>query len=228
MPRSLFSPHWKNRSPLCLASILLFPSLFLLLLILPNPNRSLPFSLHSNTLSLVSPPPFSESVDGVSINSRWSHPPHLSLLPPPPQEPPPFTAIEPVTGDIVNGSSVTDSLLALPPQPPPTISNIEPVPEPDQTTHLRTQPFQSPPQELLPAISEAEGVAGTKAAGIEENVRCNLYEGRWEKDEEGRYPLYAPGSCPFVDDAFTCQANGRPDEDYTKWRWKPNHCELPR
>lgn len=58
---------------------------------------------------------------------------------------------------------------------------------------------------------------------------CNLYDGTWVKDEEeGRYPLYKAGSCPFVDDAFTCQENGRPDKDYLKWRWQPNDCDLVR
>ncbi|CAA6662327.1 unnamed protein product [Spirodela intermedia] len=42
------------------------------------------------------------------------------------------------------------------------------------------------------------------------------------------YPLYRPGSCPYVDDAFTCQENGRPDNAYLKWRWKPHGCDLPR
>lgn len=56
--------------------------------------------------------------------------------------------------------------------------------------------------------------------------KCDLYVGRWVKDEE--YPIYAPGSCPYVDEAFDCQNNGRPDSDYLKWRWKPDGCDLPR
>ncbi|KAK9097828.1 hypothetical protein Syun_024873 [Stephania yunnanensis] len=38
---------------------------------------------------------------------------------------------------------------------------------------------------------------------------CHLYTGRWVRDEE--YPIYRPGSCPFVDEAFDCQSNGRSD-----------------
>ncbi|KAF5787634.1 putative PMR5 domain, PC-Esterase, protein trichome birefringence-like 5 [Helianthus annuus] len=55
---------------------------------------------------------------------------------------------------------------------------------------------------------------------------CNMYSGKWVRDDE--YPIYKPGSCPFVDEAFDCQANGRADEDYMKWRWQPDQCELPR
>ncbi|CAI9098452.1 OLC1v1035099C3 [Oldenlandia corymbosa var. corymbosa] len=55
---------------------------------------------------------------------------------------------------------------------------------------------------------------------------CDVYKGNWVKDEE--YPLYKPGSCPYVDEAFDCQNNGRPDSEYLKWRWKPDGCDLPR
>ncbi|CAK9142967.1 unnamed protein product [Ilex paraguariensis] len=55
---------------------------------------------------------------------------------------------------------------------------------------------------------------------------CDLYAGNWVKDEE--YPMYKPGSCPYVDDGFDCQSNGRRDSEYLKWRWKPDGCDLPR
>ncbi|XP_022753442.1 protein trichome birefringence-like 5 [Durio zibethinus] len=55
---------------------------------------------------------------------------------------------------------------------------------------------------------------------------CDLYTGTWVKDEE--YPIYKPGSCPYVDEAFDCQSNGRKDSDYLRWRWKPDGCDLPR
>lgn len=62
-----------------------------------------------------------------------------------------------------------------------------------------------------------------------ERVReCDLYSGTWVRDEENHYPIYKPGSCPYVDEAFDCQTNGRSDHDYLKWRWKPHACDLPR
>ncbi|KAK9705362.1 hypothetical protein RND81_07G051100 [Saponaria officinalis] len=62
----------------------------------------------------------------------------------------------------------------------------------------------------------------------EKNVRknCDLFMGKWVRSDE--YPIYKPGSCPYVDEAFDCQSNGRPDFEYLKWRWKPNDCDLPR
>lgn len=55
---------------------------------------------------------------------------------------------------------------------------------------------------------------------------CDIFMGRWVEDNE--YPIYGPGSCPYVDEAYTCQGNGRPDSKYMKWRWKPDGCDLPR
>ena len=55
---------------------------------------------------------------------------------------------------------------------------------------------------------------------------CNFYMGKWVKDDE--YPVYQPGSCPYVDEAYDCQSNGRTDFEYMKWRWKPDDCDLPR
>lgn len=56
---------------------------------------------------------------------------------------------------------------------------------------------------------------------------CNLYVGSWVKDEEN-YPIYKPGTCPYVDRAYDCQTNGRKDVEYMKWRWKPDGCNIPR
>ncbi|KAM0890594.1 hypothetical protein ACQ4PT_026954 [Festuca glaucescens] len=57
-------------------------------------------------------------------------------------------------------------------------------------------------------------------------VPCDVYNGRWVFDET--YPLYTSNSCPFVDEGFSCEANGRTEQKYTKWRWQPAHCDIPR
>lgn len=61
---------------------------------------------------------------------------------------------------------------------------------------------------------------------LEKQFKCDLYTGTWVKDEN--YPTYRPGSCPYVDEAYDCQINGRTDAEYTKWRWQPDDCDLPR
>lgn len=56
--------------------------------------------------------------------------------------------------------------------------------------------------------------------------KCNLFEGKWTRDEN--YPLYNASDCPFAERGFNCLANGRRDRGYTKWRWKPKDCDIPR
>ncbi|KAL5097327.1 hypothetical protein RYX36_001654 [Vicia faba] len=60
----------------------------------------------------------------------------------------------------------------------------------------------------------------------EKGDECDLFEGNWVWDE--KYPLYQSKDCKFLDLGFRCSENGRPDLFYTKWRWQPKHCNLPR
>ncbi|KAK3034613.1 hypothetical protein RJ639_033568 [Escallonia herrerae] len=55
---------------------------------------------------------------------------------------------------------------------------------------------------------------------------CDATKGRWVYDES--YPLYTTDSCPYIDEGFDCEANGRLDKGYTKWRWQPHDCDIPR
>ena len=55
---------------------------------------------------------------------------------------------------------------------------------------------------------------------------CDLFDGRWVRDNS--YPLYAAGTCPWIDEPFDCFLNGRPDNGYEKYRWQPKHCSVLR
>ncbi|CAL4914066.1 unnamed protein product [Urochloa decumbens] len=57
-------------------------------------------------------------------------------------------------------------------------------------------------------------------------VHCDVYDGSWVFDET--YPPYTSDTCPFIDEGFSCGANGRMDHSYMKWRWQPKHCNIPR
>nr|XP_043626241.1 protein trichome birefringence-like 11 isoform X1 [Erigeron canadensis] len=56
--------------------------------------------------------------------------------------------------------------------------------------------------------------------------RCDVFDGDWLWDE--KYPLYESKDCRFLDEGFRCSENGRRDLLYTKWRWQPKDCNLPR
>ncbi|KAF8006842.1 hypothetical protein BT93_K0992 [Corymbia citriodora subsp. variegata] len=56
---------------------------------------------------------------------------------------------------------------------------------------------------------------------------CDYRRGRWVKDEGNAFGHYNE-SCPFLDQGFRCRENGREDDDYLKWHWQPDRCDLPR
>ncbi|KAL8096695.1 protein trichome birefringence-like 1 isoform X2 [Apium graveolens] len=61
---------------------------------------------------------------------------------------------------------------------------------------------------------------------MEELMNCDLFDGEWVRDES--YPLYKPGSCSLIDEQFNCFRNGRPDQEFQQYKWKPKGCTLPR
>lgn len=75
---------------------------------------------------------------------------------------------------------------------------------------------------------------GLNGPGVKERVEfldesgdgCDIFDGVWVWDEN--YPLYESTDCLFLDEGFRCSENGRRDKFYTKWRWQPKNCNLPR
>lgn len=61
---------------------------------------------------------------------------------------------------------------------------------------------------------------------MEQLMNCNFFDGEWVKDDS--YPLYKPGSCSLIDEQFNCFLNGRPDQEFQQYKWKPKFCTLPR
>ncbi|CAN8269925.1 unnamed protein product [Cochlearia groenlandica] len=79
----------------------------------------------------------------------------------------------------------------------------------------------------IPPLSSSFTKTKRLAMFLEENVNeCDVFDGDWVWDES--YPLYQSKDCRFIDIGFRCSEYGRSDLFYTKWRWQPRHCNLPR
>uniref|UniRef100_A0A7C9EGQ8 Uncharacterized protein n=1 Tax=Opuntia streptacantha TaxID=393608 RepID=A0A7C9EGQ8_OPUST len=76
--------------------------------------------------------------------------------------------------------------------------------------------------DLNPAVDQGFSIPGPN----ESTEKCNVFDGKWIPDES--YPFYNASQCPFAERGFNCLANGRKDQGYLKWRWKPKNCDLPR
>ncbi|KAL5860261.1 hypothetical protein ACOSQ4_001557 [Xanthoceras sorbifolium] len=79
--------------------------------------------------------------------------------------------------------------------------------------------------------SESESAAQPAESGRpgfldEGGEGCDIFDGNWVWDHS--YPLYQSTDCMLMDNGFRCLENGRPDHFYTKWRWQPKQCNLPR
>ncbi|XP_030440812.2 protein trichome birefringence-like 34 [Syzygium oleosum] len=57
--------------------------------------------------------------------------------------------------------------------------------------------------------------------------QCDLFSGRWVYDDVS-YPLYKEKQCSYMSEEIACEAHGRKDLKYQKWRWQPHGCDLPR
>ncbi|KAL8054675.1 hypothetical protein ABFX02_04G007600 [Erythranthe guttata] len=81
-------------------------------------------------------------------------------------------------------------------------------------------------RELNNVIVKGGNNNNTVLVGNVKKVDCDMSKGKWIIDES--YPLYNNFSCPFIDEGFNCVGNGRFNNDYMKWRWQPQECEIPR
>ncbi|KAH7658904.1 PC-Esterase protein [Dioscorea alata] len=70
----------------------------------------------------------------------------------------------------------------------------------------------------------ASGSGSVQVKG-EASGKCDIFNGRWVRDE-GK-PYYPAGSCPHIDIDFNCHLNGRPDDDFLRWKWQPYGCDIP-
>lgn len=92
------------------------------------------------------------------------------------------------------------------------------------STAIRPRGSEIPIKEAEVAISERIEKKFEPPNKIlrKESHRCDLTKGKWVFDETS--PLYSNSSCPFIDEGFDCEGNGRLDLNYKKLKWKPQDC----
>jgi len=79
---------------------------------------------------------------------------------------------------------------------------------------------------LLFHVLGSSNEGNTTETEREEEVGCDVFRGRWVRDELTR-PLYEESDCPYIQPQLTCQEHGRPEKEYQRWRWQPHGCDLP-
>ncbi|XP_009604954.1 protein trichome birefringence-like 6 [Nicotiana tabacum] len=79
----------------------------------------------------------------------------------------------------------------------------------------------------FPLFKKIEGEASSDIVlkVVNNKKVCDITKGKWVFDES--YPLYTNASCPYIDEGFSCESNGRLDKHYMKWRWQPQDCDIP-
>ncbi|KAF3679462.1 Protein trichome birefringence-like 6 [Capsicum annuum] len=81
-------------------------------------------------------------------------------------------------------------------------------------------------QNVSITLSKKGEVSSDVLKALNNKKECDIPNGKWVFDES--YPLYTNASCPYIDEGFSCESNGRLDKNYMKWRWQPQDCDIPR
>lgn len=80
---------------------------------------------------------------------------------------------------------------------------------------------------LRQCIANVEDSTTIEVPELNKSKGCDLFQGSWEYDA-GYAPYYNTSTCPFIIKEFNCINNGRPDQLYLNYKWKPNDCDFPR
>ncbi|KAF8648016.1 hypothetical protein HU200_065051 [Digitaria exilis] len=94
---------------------------------------------------------------------------------------------------------------------------------PSPAPQATTSSSPSPPQEPKAVASVKEKAAKRTSAA----PRCDYSDGKWVRSAAAA-PLYNGTSCgETIKAGQNCEAHGRPDTGYLRWRWRPRGCALP-
>ncbi|KAK3184014.1 hypothetical protein Dsin_031300 [Dipteronia sinensis] len=111
----------------------------------------------------------------------------------------------------------------------PMSSTITPSNEVIKTIEIeKPTPAPAPANEFESMMISASDIETEKTALEKKLVEeCNIFNGKWVYNPKAS-PLYSEPRCPFLSEQVSCQRNGRPDNEYEKWSWEAQGCEIPR
>ncbi|PPD66828.1 hypothetical protein GOBAR_DD36296 [Gossypium barbadense] len=135
---------------------------------------------------------------------------------------------------VVNNEKAEVSIRSVEKDSMASESNVEPSSSGKDSVDLKNNATLEKPTELPKLSSRATEKKADMSGFLSSNTSesnsvdsgCDLYNGKWFYDPQG--PSYTNNSCPVITQMQNCQGNGRPDEEYENWRWKPSKCDLPR
>nr|GMC72701.1 protein trichome birefringence-like 43 [Ipomoea batatas] len=80
---------------------------------------------------------------------------------------------------------------------------------------------------LICMASQSPISAGDDDDDTPEPRKCKIPDlslGSWVYDQY--FPYYDTPECPFIQKQFRCDTNGRPDKEYSKYKWQPFGCKM--
>ncbi|KAK7381377.1 hypothetical protein VNO78_34019 [Psophocarpus tetragonolobus] len=94
------------------------------------------------------------------------------------------------------------------------------------TTNHGHDIFENPTQEKEQTITT--NVSSSKSKPQKEQKTCDLSKGHWVPALGGSSTYYTNSSCTTIPESKNCFKQGRMDNDFLNWKWKPEQCDLPR
>ncbi|XP_047311568.1 protein trichome birefringence-like 19 [Impatiens glandulifera] len=76
-------------------------------------------------------------------------------------------------------------------------------------------------------LPNSHSAAGSSADDIviPTDDKCDIFSGEWVPDPKA--PYYTNHTCWAIHEHQNCMKYGRPDTGFTKWKWRPDGCDLP-
>ncbi|KAL2499789.1 Protein trichome birefringence-like 19 [Abeliophyllum distichum] len=82
--------------------------------------------------------------------------------------------------------------------------------------------YKNPAEISPPYHAEDESINNIKDQDYE---KCDIFTGEWIPNPEA--PYYTNKTCWAIHEHQNCMKYGRPDNEFMKWKWKPDGCDLP-